>query len=148
MRLGEVLESPERLVVPFWNWSSISVEGSDLDSRVVLNETGDTDHNCPDFVTVPYNFTVLLTAGCTVGVLVALYILFRAYRLLFITYCVSLLPRRGAPIQPGQHGRLSVYVISSSLVDSATSFGDVSGWSGGWAADRSSSDWEIAGLAV
>ena len=56
-----------------------------------------------------YNFTVLLTAGCTVGVLVALYILFRfvkfsssellltvslcghrAYRLLFITYCVSL----------------------------------------------------------
>ena len=53
-----------------------------------------------------YNFTVLLTAGCTVGVLVALYIIFRsvtpphyppltvcvarAYRLLFITYCVSL----------------------------------------------------------
>ena len=54
MRLGEVLESPDRLVVPFWNWSSISVEGSDLDSRVVLNETGDTDVNCPDFVTVPW----------------------------------------------------------------------------------------------
>ena len=52
---GQVLESPDRLIVPFWNWSSISVEesGQELERRVVFNQTDDSDVNCSDFVTVP-----------------------------------------------------------------------------------------------
>ena len=37
-----------------------------------------------------FDFTFLLTIGCTVGALFTLYLLYRAYRLLLLTYCVSL----------------------------------------------------------
>ena len=52
---GEILESPDRLIVPFWNWSSISVEESspELERRLVFNSTDDSNVNCSDFVTVP-----------------------------------------------------------------------------------------------
>ena len=41
-------------------------------------------------ISFSYDFTVLMSVGCTVGVLVAAYIMFRAYKLLFLTYCVSI----------------------------------------------------------
>ena len=49
------MESPDRLIVPFWNWSSISVEesGPELERRLVFNSTDDSNVNCSDFVTVP-----------------------------------------------------------------------------------------------
>ena len=51
---GKLVESPDRLIVPFWNWSSISLESNDR--RFVLNETEDSqydDVNCSDFVPTP-----------------------------------------------------------------------------------------------
>ena len=37
-----------------------------------------------------FDFTFLLTLACTVGSVVTLYLLYRAYRLLLLTYCVSM----------------------------------------------------------
>ena len=90
------------VVRPFWNWSSISLEDN-------INNTDSVqdDNNCYSFRTIKYDhdhassslmynisfsydFTVLMSVGCTVGVLVAAYIMFRAYKLLFLTYCVSI----------------------------------------------------------
>ena len=52
---GESQEAADRFIVPFWNWSSISVVG-EREGRLVLNETGDSrssDVDCSDFLTVP-----------------------------------------------------------------------------------------------
>ena len=51
-------EREDRFVVPFWNWSSISVVAGERDStsRVVLNETGHghgSDVDCSGFINVP-----------------------------------------------------------------------------------------------
>ena len=48
----QTLESPDRIIVPFWNWSSIS-DVETTDRRLILNETDDSDVNCSDFFTVP-----------------------------------------------------------------------------------------------
>ena len=78
-----------------------------------------------DVVCPRYDFTVLLSVGCTVGVLVALYIIFRlesysgsayvclcmnppgyrAYKLLFMSYCVNLARQTedSAPPHPPHH---------------------------------------------
>ena len=42
------------------------------------------------YILYSFDFTFLLTIGCTVGALFTLYLLYRAYRLLLLTYCVSL----------------------------------------------------------
>ena len=53
---GESQEAADRFIVPFWNWSSISVAVGEREGRLVLNETGDSrssDVDCSDFLTVP-----------------------------------------------------------------------------------------------
>ena len=51
------LETGDSFIVPFWNWSSISVAGADTEGRAVLNETGhssgSSEVDCSDFITVP-----------------------------------------------------------------------------------------------
>ena len=51
----ERLEAGDRYIVPFWNWSSISVTAAETDRRLVLNETGPgpSDVDCSDYITVP-----------------------------------------------------------------------------------------------
>ena len=36
------------------------------------------------------DFTFLIAVGCTVGIIATLWVLYRAYRLLLITYCTSM----------------------------------------------------------
>ena len=84
-----------------------------------------------DVVCPRYDFTVLLSVGCTVGVLVALYIIFRlesyslfricrivlnltnppgyrAYKLLFLTYCVTL-ARQTDDSAPPRHAHHTIF---------------------------------------
>ena len=81
-----------------------------------------------DVVCPRYDFTVLLSVGCTVGVLVALYIIFRlesysgsayvclcmnppgyrAYKLLFMSYCVNL-ARQTEDSAPPRHTHHTIF---------------------------------------
>ena len=50
------LEAGDSFIVPFWNWSSISLAGAETGGRAVLNETGpsrSSEVDCSDFITVP-----------------------------------------------------------------------------------------------
>ena len=50
------LETGDSFIVPFWNWSSISLGGAETEGRAVLNETGQSgssEVDCSDFITVP-----------------------------------------------------------------------------------------------
>ena len=66
MTLSDLAEAEreDRLIVPFWNWSSISVAAAETGSNrgrggggggVVLNETGQahSDLDCSDYFNVP-----------------------------------------------------------------------------------------------
>ena len=63
MTLSDLAETEreDRLIVPFWNWSSISVAAAETGSirggggGVVLNETGEahSDLDCSDYFNVP-----------------------------------------------------------------------------------------------
>lgn len=69
---------------PFWNYTSIT-----LDNQSNTQEAPCTDH--PTHLFRPrFDLTFLLVAGGTLGVLVAIWIVYRAYHLLFMLYCRSL----------------------------------------------------------
>ena len=58
--LSDLSEDNSRLIVPFWNWSSISVAATDQDRHsVLLNQTGPSqglghsEVDCSGFINVP-----------------------------------------------------------------------------------------------
>ena len=58
--LSDLSEDNSRLIVPFWNWSSISLAATDQDRHsVLLNQTGPghglghSDVDCSGFINVP-----------------------------------------------------------------------------------------------
>jgi len=96
------LEHPGFEQMAFWNWTRIS------EAKKEREEGG-----CGGLGS-GVDLTFLIAVGCTVGIVCTLWILYRAYRLLFMTYCAAM-SRQGDAGESGRAGLQlpSIYVIES-----------------------------------
>jgi len=86
----------------FWNWTRISEATKEREEAGCGGRGGGID------------LTFLIAVACTVGILCTVWILYRAYRLLFMTYCTAM-SRQGDAGESGREGLQvpSIYVIES-----------------------------------
>jgi len=108
------LDAPYRtgtLDTPFWNYTSITLAESREEEGGPGGVTDCNEHN--HLYTPRVDFTFLIAAGGSVGILVTMWILYRAYHLLFLIYCRNLTRQcldGDTPSIPD-----TVYVIDSCL---------------------------------
>ncbi|XP_023336207.1 uncharacterized protein LOC111707346 [Eurytemora carolleeae] len=108
VELQENLEQGHDL--PFWNYTSISLEGEEL-GRVEQNLADCSNHE--HIYTPKFDLTFLIAAGGSLGVLVTIWILYRAYHLLLVFYCRSLTRQCMDRDTPSNTSIETIYVIDS-----------------------------------
>jgi len=118
-QIGGAEERPGLDQIAFWNWTRISEskkerECGGLGSGLVLILHPVSLFRVELFLLFRVDLTFLIAVACTVGILCTLWILYRAYRLLFMTYCTAM-SRQGDAGESGRAGveHRSIYVIES-----------------------------------
>ena len=104
--------------VAFWNWTSIDINNDSLHPPAADSNGAVpcADDSKTAVAATHHDFTFLIVAGGTVGILLTLWLVYRAYRALFLVYCSSL-RRQGVEgeVAPGGGAShpASIYVIES-----------------------------------